>query len=661
MAAKPRVPVRRKEPMAETHAEKPMPEPGVAELRDIVVSDSTDTARMPDEQIQEITQLLRAGRRLPAHLVPHLFEVPREYELSYQGKARKVEVLADTMAMPLQPVRTYGEPTDNWSNMLILGENLQVLRQLINLKERGALRNADGTDGIRLCYIDPPFASEREFSGSREEKAYADLVAGAEFIEHLRRRLILIRELLTPDGSVYVHLDERKSHYVKVVMDEIFTEQCFEREIIWRIGWISGYKSTAQNWIRNHETILFYRRGPNKVFNKEYLPYPEDYARRGGGKPAGAGIPLEDTWNSNAADHLDSIQIVSFSKEKTGYPTQKTQRLVERIISASSNEGDFVLDAFVGSGTTCAAADKLGRRWIGIDSSKFAIYITQARLLRNAGKKPPKRAFTLFNAGLYDYGALKDLPRDQYIDFVLQLFQCRKRGHNLGGVTFQGYIGDDSVLVYDFREHPKSRIGQGFVEDLANLCRGRLGERCFIVAPSGAVEPYEDYLTVSGTRFFFLRIPYSIIAELHKKAFTDLKQPTSKARTNAPIDSIGFDFIQPPLVECGYTVTGDALEIQIISFESEAFSALPSEENISDLAMVLVDHSYDDQVFDLDEVHFAEDIKAAGWKFQIPKQAVGDRILIVYVDLHGNELREVKVPKDFERVRRAAAGRRAKG
>src|SRR5690606_24555517 len=107
--------------------------------------------------------------------------------------------------------------------------------------------------------------------------------------------------------------------------------------------------------------------------NKSYIPYPEGYRRRDGKQPTGAGVPLEDTWNCSEADSLNSIQIVSFSREKTGYPTQKSEALLDRIIRASSNPGDLVLDAFCGSGTTCAVAEKTGRRWIGIDAGKLAI------------------------------------------------------------------------------------------------------------------------------------------------------------------------------------------------------------------------------------------------------------------------------------------------
>lgn len=162
------------------------------------------------------------------------------------------------------------------------------------------------------------------------------------------------------------------------------------------------------------------------------------------------------------------------------------------------------------------------------------------------------------------------------------------------------------------------------------------------------VEPYEDYLTVRETRFFFLRIPYSIIAELHKKAFSDLRQPTSEARTNALIDSVGFDFIQPPNVDCRYVADNKYLEVEILAFESEAFAASPSEENIADLAMILVDSAYDGEVFSLSAVHFAEDLEHNHWRFRIPRTKVGKQVMLIYIDLYGNEHREVRPVESFQ-------------
>lgn len=114
-----------------------------------------------------------------------------------------------------------------------------------------------------------------------EEKQYGDIWGKDEYLQFMYERLLLLRELLSDSGSIYLHMDENRSHYLKIIMDEIFGSENFQREIVWRIGWISGYKSIAKNWIRNHDTILFYSKDSNKsTFNKEYIPYPEGYTRR---------------------------------------------------------------------------------------------------------------------------------------------------------------------------------------------------------------------------------------------------------------------------------------------------------------------------------------------------------------------------------------------
>jgi hypothetical protein len=202
-------------------------------------------------------------------------------------------------------------------------------------------------------------------------------------------RLRLVHELLAPHGSLYVHVDPTVGHAVKLLLDEVFGPGCFQREIVWRIGWVSGFKTQARNWIRNHDLLLFYVKDPKRfTFNKRYVPHPPGYLRRDGSPPRGRGVPIDDVWNASEAElslrgreSLDSIQIKSFSTEKTGYATQKNESVLRRIVEASSNPGDLVADVFCGSGTTLAVAQAMGRRWIGCDVGRAAIHITTGRLL----------------------------------------------------------------------------------------------------------------------------------------------------------------------------------------------------------------------------------------------------------------------------------------
>lgn len=275
-----------------------------------------------------------------------------------------------------------GRPSAGVPNRLLLGNNLEIMAGLLP-ELRGS---------VDLIYVDPPFATQGDFVarvGGTQEAAYSDRWAGgmAGYLEMLWPRLRLMRELLSPCGSLYVHLDPTAAHYVKVLLDELMGPECFQREIIWRIGWISGYKSVVRNWARNHDTILYYTRDPRAfTFHKTYVPHPPGYRRRGGGE--GPGRPVEDVWNANTAEaaltgeaSLDSIQIKSFSKEKTGFETQKNLSLLRRIVGASSDPGDLVADFFCGSGTTLVAAEGLGRRWLGCDASPVAVRIARQRLL----------------------------------------------------------------------------------------------------------------------------------------------------------------------------------------------------------------------------------------------------------------------------------------
>ncbi len=272
---------------------------------------------------------------------------------------------------------------------VVLGDNLLVLEALV----RAHPGSAD------LVYIDPPFATGNAFALARKlpdatelrlpafDDAWTDGVAG--FLRMLDPRLRLIHQLLGPRGSLYVHVDPTVGHAVKLLLDEIFGRASFQREIVWRIGWVSGFKTRAKNWIRNHDLIFFYTKHPSEfTFNKSWVPHPAGYQRREGAPAKSPGIAIDDVWNAGSAEleltgreSLDSIQIKSFSREKTGWATQKNESLLRRILAASSNPGDLVVDVFAGSGTTGVVAHELGRRFVIADHSESAVQIARDRLL----------------------------------------------------------------------------------------------------------------------------------------------------------------------------------------------------------------------------------------------------------------------------------------
>jgi len=648
--------------------------------------------KLSEQEIERIVSLLREGKPLPEDYKALLFDTKKEYELIYADKEREEDILADTMAVPLQRVKTFrnGEDGNGWTNMLIFGDNLQVLKTLLQMKERGELKNADGTPGVRLVYIDPPFATGQELRGSQDQKAYQDKIAGAKFLEFLRKRLIFLRELLSDDGSIYVHLDEKKGHYIKTLLDEIFGEQYFQREIVWDTRVLSGFKTQADNWIRGHDVLLFYSKTNDFVFNKLTVKHRQEYLDRfnkvdkegrkyfdgRGGKRyldevIEKGKAIGDVW-----DDIMSFQQIPTSTEKMGYPTQKPEALLYRIIKASSKPepGDLVLDCFAGSGTTLAVAEKLGKRWIGVDCGKLAIYTIQKRLLNIAESKDlenpkkkygkPCKPFTLYNAGLYDYKMIKELPWEQYRDFALKIFQCRDERHEISKIELDGYLGADSVLVFNYQKHKNAVLDRGFIDDLHKYLGDRIGKRFFIIAPAASVQFLEDYIKKGETKYFVLRIPYSIIEEIHKRGFTNLKQPVSEMDVNDTVDAVGFDFIQLPAVECQYFLDkpqkADLLNqdikecvIKIKKFESKVISRKPLEfDNFETLAMVMLDYNFNGEVFDLDEVFYAEDLKKNDYEVRFAEDKIKGQIMVIYIDIFGNEKREIKTLSDFSGKRK---------
>ncbi len=263
-------------------------------------------------------------------------------------------------------------------NLIVKGNNLIALHSL-KKQFRGQ---------VKLIYIDPPYNTGNDSFG------YNDNFNHSGWLTFMRNRLEIARELLTSDGSIYVQLDYNEAHYCKVLMDEIFGRENFQREVIWDISVLSGYKTLTKNWIRGHETLLFYSKMPDFYFNKLTVPHDEKYLARfdkvdengeryfdGRGKRRylrdviKKGKAIGDVWSD-----IMSFQQLPTSKEKLDFDTQKTEALLNRIISAATQEGDLVLDFFSGSGTTAAVAHKLKRHWIAIEQLEDQINIFLKRL-----------------------------------------------------------------------------------------------------------------------------------------------------------------------------------------------------------------------------------------------------------------------------------------
>ncbi len=357
------------------------------------------------------------------------FEGSSGYELKYDGKLHASELIKE---LPKQKYnKIFGNGDDNF---LFNGDNLDVLKHLIHERK---LKNK-----IKLVYIDPPYGTNSVFQSRNQKSSYKDDLIGSHFIEFIRKRLILLRELLSDDGSIYVHLDNNMAFEIKLIMDEVFGAKNFK-------GFISRKKCSNKNYTKNtygniSDYLLFYSKSENYVWNRatlawteekikkeypcidestgrrfkkvpihapgvrngetgkmwkgmmppkgkhwQYLPSKLDVFDENGdiywsatGNPRrkvwfdeNKGVAVQDIWTDVQDSVNQNIKI-------TGYPTEKNPNLLERIINASSNEGDYVLDCFAGSGTTLGVAGQLKRKWIGVDNSSEAIRNVFKRFFR---------------------------------------------------------------------------------------------------------------------------------------------------------------------------------------------------------------------------------------------------------------------------------------
>ena len=491
-----------------------------------------DMLDLTDNEKREIISLIEQGKPLPDQYRFLLFGDKREVELVWNGKKREV---CDVI-LPFQTIEQVDEPRSErsadketqmdlfddrgrqkagWTNKLIWGDNKLILSSLRNGRIRDEIQR---NGGIKLIYIDPPFDvgadfttditfGEEEQSFTKEptileEIAYRDTWGkGADsFISMIYERLILMRDLLAEDGSIYVHCDWRLNAVIRLAMDEIFGGECFVNQIAWYYRrWNIAGKSFAKNW----DSIFYYTKNKGKkIWNQLYIPKSEKSS--GNGKSwqsvigedgvrrsiltdqVSKGVPMPDMW--------DISMINPVGNERLGYPTQKPEALLERIIKASSNEGDIVADFFCGSGTTLAVAEKLNRKWIGSDLGKFAIHTTRKRMinvqrqLKSADK--PYRAFEILNLGKYErahyIGINQDLRTEQqrkqikkkeseFVELILKAYKAQKiDGFN----NFSGKKTDRLVAIGPINL-PVTRL---YVEELLLECRKKHISRVDILA-----------------------------------------------------------------------------------------------------------------------------------------------------------------------------------
>jgi DNA modification methylase len=527
--------------------------------------------RLTEQEQQEILRYLEADKPLPDRYRFLLFEDKREVELVWNGKSSEV----CNIVLPFQVIEQVDEPRaekptgssmdlglfdargrqlKGWTNKLIWGDNKLILSSLKN----GPLREEiEKQGGLKLIYIDPPFDVGADFSmdieigdetftkkpNILEEIAYRDTWGkGADsFIAMIYERLVLMRDLLAEDGSIYVHMGPKIAHLVETVVREVFAGLGSGAHITWKRVTAHG---DSQRWGIIHDAIIWQTKNEKFVWSPQYEPYGEEYLsskytsttpdgrryrldnltspharpnmtyvwrgheppamgwryelatmerlfaegrielpKKEGGRPQlrrfldkGQGVPVGSIWS-------EISPVNSQAKEDTGYDTQKPEALLERIIKASSNEGDLVADFFCGSGTTAAVAEKLGRKWIVCDLGKFAIHTTRKRLigvqrqLKAEGKD--YRAFEILNLGKYErqhyIGVnlnLREVEQQKqleekeaaFVDLILRAYRAEKIE---GSIAFHGKKAGRLVAVGPVNL-PVTRL---FIEEIILECR----------------------------------------------------------------------------------------------------------------------------------------------------------------------------------------------
>lgn len=437
---------------------------------------------MTEQEKNNIIDLIKAGQKLPKEYIYKLFADEEDVFLFWNGRKEDIT----NIALPFHSIEHIDEPrkekdqqqtsmfeTDfrgrqlkGWTNKLIWGDNKLILSSLVN----GPMRQEiEAAGGLKLIYIDPPFAVGADFGfeiqiGDEtaekkqsiiEEIAYRDTWGKgiSSYLNMMYERLKLMQSLLAEDGTIYIHIDWRVSYLLRMMCDDIFGKDNFLNEIVWT--YFAFKRKTAKKFPQKHDTIISYRKDRDRfTFYTQFKPHKAEYIEkkwkidnegryyRDDVNPTKGGtrvIYLDEIEGDIVDSVWDDISPVNpVAIEKVDYATQKPESLIERIIKASSNEGDLIADFFGGSGTTAAVAEKLGRKWISTDLGRFAIHTQRKRLigvqreLQASGKD--FRAFEVLNLGKYERqffmddltnGALKH-KEELYIDLILEAYKAKR-------------------------------------------------------------------------------------------------------------------------------------------------------------------------------------------------------------------------------------------
>jgi DNA modification methylase len=458
-------------------------------------------------------------------------------------RRRGFRKLFPQVMLPFQVVERvqFGHP-ELEPNRLFWGDNLHVMRQL-------------PSESIDLIYIDPPFFSGRQynviFGDQNELRSFSDIWEGGMpgYLIWLNARLYEMKRLLKRTGSIFVHCDHHASHYIKVEMDKIFGHENFLNEVVW------CYKSggaSKKPFAKKHDILLYYGRSKAFMFNTQR---EKSYMREGSGENPAQTYYSDDIGRYtlvNAKDWWPEIGMLATSAhERIGYPTQKPEALLERVVEASTNQGNIVADFFCGGGTTAAVAQRLDRRWINCDQSRVAVAITEDRLTRQVeeqtGKMFPVPDFTVEHWGVYEAKRLADAPADQFRGFVLRCFGAVLEEHEQG---IHGYKG--AIPVWVGEPDQKKAVTAADVQAFANSMRKTLRYKqdnlrdgimlAWAFRPD-AMEAAERLRKLEQTDLNFIRLD---MIRIDSQRFRE--HVTALSTDHADYENF-LTFVQPPKIE----------------------------------------------------------------------------------------------------------------
>jgi len=459
-------------------------------------------------------------------------------------RRRGFRKLFPQVMLPFQVVErvSFGHPALE-PNRLFWGDNLHVMRQL-------------PSESIDLIYIDPPFFSGRQynviFGDQNELRSFSDIWEGGMpgYLIWLNARLYEMKRLLKKTGSIYVHCDWHASHYIKVEMDKIFGYDSFVNEVIWfyRTGGAS-----KDRFARKHDTILLYSKSEDWKFNpqkeKSYMMHKYGFKKsdfQEDERGQYSMVYVRDVW--------EIPSVGSATSERVGYPTQKPEELLERIIEASSDKGEVVADFFCGGGTTAAAAQRLERRWITCDQSRVAVAITADRLTRQieeqTGRLFSVPDFTVEHWGVYEARRLSETPPDQFRAFVLRAFGAVMEAVEEG---IHGYKG--AIPIWVGEPDQKNAVTAADVQAFANAMRKTLRYKqdnlrdgimlAWAFRPD-AMEAADRLRQLEQTDLNFIRLD---MIRIDSPLFRE--HVTALSTDHADYENF-LTFVQPPKVEVGY-------------------------------------------------------------------------------------------------------------